>query len=242
MSAVAVIPARYGSTRLEGKPLIKIAGQSLIKRVYMQVSRCANIDKIVVATDDKRIVAEVEAFGGNCVMTSADHQSGTDRIWEIVEKESWENVINVQGDEPLIDVSLIDRVAEILKYSGDDVVTPYFVNRSYKDFISSNCVKIVKDEADYALYFSRSPIPYHRDSEFEKFYHHIGLYGYSYRALKKFVESDLSYCEGKERLEQLRFMENGYKIRLIETGSPGIGVDVPEDIERVEKIINEKHD
>jgi len=238
----AIIPSRYHSTRFEGKPLALIKGIPMIERVYRQVEKCGRFEPslILVATDDERILSTVRNFGGNAVMTSPDHQSGSERLWEAVQSLDVDALINIQGDEPAIPISLISNLHDELSNGSNPVVTPAYINPSYDDFLSPHDVKVVINNDNQALYFSRSPIPYYVEKDtFNGFYHHIGMYGYSKEALKRFVSLEKSKLERLERLEQLRFLENNMSIKVIITKNRSIGVDVPEDVARVEKLIEE---
>ncbi len=240
MKIVAIIPARYNSKRFKGKPLVKINGVVMIERVYTQVEKSKKFSDIIVATDDKRIAKVVNGFGGRFALTSEKHQSGTDRLWEVVKSSDYDAVVNIQGDEPLISEELITDLYKKLQISKCDVVTAVCFNSSYDDFISKNIIKVVFDESLMALYFSRSPIPFQTKSNFSGFYQHIGIYGYMRDALKRFVESSMSNLENKEKLEQLRFLDNNIKISVIKTNYKSYGVDVPEDVVKIENILKQK--
>jgi len=242
MKIIAVIPARFNSKRFRGKPLVKLVGKTMIERVYSQVLNTKLFDNIIVATDDVRIAKEVKRFGGSVVVTSVDHKSGTDRIWEVVKDMSVDGIVNIQGDEPLIPEKLIEELYNSLLQDDSDVVTAAFKNDSIKDFRSSNIVKVIVDNTGNALYFSRAMIPNNEYSKFDGFLHHIGIYGYKKAVLKDFIESENSLLEEKEQLEQLRFLENGVKIKVLKTNYKSMGVDVPGDIGIVEKLIKEKNE
>lgn len=239
----AIIPARYDSTRFKGKPLVKIAGKPMIERVYRQVEKCKKFTDIIVATDDKRIAQTVYKFGGQYQMTSRNIQSGTDRIWEVLKNSNYDAVINIQGDEPLISEKLISKLYDTLLNEKERVVSAFYVNKSFEDFGSRDIVKVVLDNHFQALYFSRSPVPHQTDEQFQEFNQHIGIYGYWRDILERFVNFLPSKLEKLERLEQLRFLSNDIMIKLVESDYPSIGVDVPEDIERIENLMgieNEK--
>jgi 3-deoxy-manno-octulosonate cytidylyltransferase (CMP-KDO synthetase) len=242
MKIIAVIPARFNSKRFRGKPLVKLVGKTMIERVYSQVLNTKFFDNIIVATDDVRIAKEVKRFGGSVVVTSVNHKSGTDRIWEVVKDMSVDGIVNIQGDEPLIPEKLIEEIYNSLLKDDSDVVTAAFKNDSIKDFRSSNIVKVIVDNTGNALYFSRAMIPNNEYSKFDNFLHHIGIYGYKKAVLKDFIESKNSLLEEKENLEQLRFLENGVKIKVLKTNYKSMGVDVPGDIGIVEKLIKEKNE
>lgn len=214
----------------------------MIERVYRQVEKSRKFSEIIVATDDKRIENVVKGFGGHAVMTSSDHQSGTDRIWEVVRGKSIDGVINIQGDEPLVSDQLISELYDLLNTGKYDVVTAANYNSSYDDFLSNHINKVVLTRDSRALYFSRSPIPFMAESSFSGFYQHIGIYGYQKKALETFVCLQHSPLEKLERLEQLRFIENNISIQVLQTPYKSIGVDLPGDITEVEKILRGDHE
>ncbi len=242
MSAVVVIPARFSSTRLNGKPLADIGGSPMIRRVYERARSASLVSNVIVATDDERILRAVEAFGGAAVMTSSAHASGTDRIAEAVEKLgiTAEIIVNVQGDEPLIESAAIDEA--IMPMLGDPELQICTLKTKITDeheYLDPNAVKVVTDLGGFALYFSRSPIPCCKGS-FKEAGHaafkHIGLYAYRRGFLLKFSRLMPAPLEKAERLEQLRALENGYRIRVVETRYNPVSVDTPEDLERVRRI------
>jgi 3-deoxy-manno-octulosonate cytidylyltransferase (CMP-KDO synthetase) len=237
MKIAAIIPSRYHSIRFKGKPLAMIKGKTMIERVYRQAAKCERFSDIIVATDDKRIAQVVETFGGHVTMTSPGHDSGTERLWEVLEKRDFDAVINIQGDEPLISEALISRVFDELETGTYQVVTPAYFSTSYTDYRSRHVVKVVVAENFQALYFSRSPIPFVEETDFSGFFHHIGLYGYLKRAVETFIKLPKSRLEKLEKLEQLRFLENNIPIKVIQSQYPSLGVDVPEDIQRIEKML-----
>ncbi|MXW49835.1 MAG: 3-deoxy-manno-octulosonate cytidylyltransferase [Gammaproteobacteria bacterium] len=241
-----VIPARYGSTRLPGKPLLRIGGTAMVVRVAEQ-ARLAGADEVIVATDDERVAEVVAAGGFAAVMTDPNHGSGTDRVWEVArQRAGWEEdaiVINVQGDEPLIEPEIIAQLAAAVSQAGDaGVATLCEPIASHDDLLDPNLVKVVRDTANFALYFSRSPIPHARDgypaATAGLWRRHIGIYGYRVRALRRFVSLPPSALEGAERLEQLRALEHGMPILVLDAcrPSPG-GVDTPADLERVRQLV-----
>jgi 3-deoxy-manno-octulosonate cytidylyltransferase (CMP-KDO synthetase) len=237
MNALIVIPARYASTRFPGKPLADIAGKSLIRRVIERAQTSTMTSAVWVATDDDRILEHVRSFGGRVVMTRRDHESGTDRIAEALhqieqrEGTGFDQIINVQGDEPLIDMSSVDRVIELLQADESvDVATLCCPIGTEDEFRSRDVVKVVRDLRGNALYFSRAPIPWNTPSLARR---HVGLYGYQRRALLTFPGLAPSPLEAEEKLEQLRLLQNGFKIRVLDTDKPHAGVDRPEDVERV---------
>ncbi len=238
MRILAIIPARYSSSRFPGKPLALILGKTMIERVYRQVEKSGCFKKMVVATDDQRIMDEVRRFGGDAELTSPLATSGTDRIWEVIAKSDWDAAINIQGDEPLISEKLIEKVfAAMEKRKGEEVITACRWNESYDGFNSSQVVKVVIDRSSNALYFSRNPIPYCEKPLFKGFYQHVGIYGYTRKALELFQKSVPGYIEKMENLEQLRFLELGVKIHVLITDYLSAGVDVPADIERIERML-----
>ncbi len=239
MKIGAIIPARYESSRFRGKPLAKISGISMIERVYRQVLKSEKFEEIIVATDSNLIAEEVDKFNGKFVITSSDCSSGTERVWEVLKDSDLDSAINIQGDEPLISEKLISEIYVRLEQSGDPVVTAAYFNESLDDFNSVNVVKSVFDANGNALYFSRSPIPGQQLSGFSGFYHHVGIYGYTRDALSSFFNLPPSKMEQMEKLEQLRFIENGINICVLKTDYRSIGVDVPQDIEKIEKLLKE---
>lgn len=245
MKITAIIPARYGSTRFEGKALADICGKPMIQHVYERTVRSTLVSDVVVATDDERIAAAVRKFGGRAEMTSTGHETGTDRLAEVAARIDSDIIVNVQGDEPLIEPAMIDEAVEPL-ISDQSVVMSTLKSRikTLHDFLSPNVVKVVTDWEGYALYFSRSPLPNFRDKwndlKDEKFssgkllcYKHIGLYVYRKDFLLQFSQMSPTYLELAEKLEQLRVLENGYRIKVVETSHESIGVDTPADLAAV---------
>ena len=244
MKFIVIIPARYASTRFPGKPLATLAGKPVIQHVYEKVSSV--VADTWVATDDDRIFNTVEAFGGKAIMTRTDHKSGTDRIEEAVEKigGEWDVVINVQGDEPFIQTSQIETVCRCFDDPSTEIAT---LGKPFGDNIEAisnpNSPKIVIDKRDYALYFSRSVIPYVRGKEAQEwalsypFLKHIGLYAYRRNVLKEVTRLPQGTLETAESLEQLRWLENGYRIKVGQTDIETIGIDTPEDLEKAEEYV-----
>lgn len=234
MKTLGVIPARYGSTRFPGKPLALIAGKPMIQHVYEQVSK-SSLDDVVVATDDLRIVEAVTSFGGKAMMTREDHPNGTCRAAEVaLAYPEAELIINIQGDEPLIDPQLIDDLVNAFEPD----VPMVSVRKKITDdaeITSPDCVKVVTTDDHRALYFSRATIPFSRDGDTTDYYKHIGIYGYERQFLFRYIEMPPAKLEHVEKLEQLRVLENGYVIKMVETDMEFIGVDRPEDVARVEK-------
>jgi len=248
MTFKVVIPARYQSSRLEGKPLLDIGGIPMVIHVVKQ-SLKSKVNDVVVATDDQKIFDTVEKFGYKAIMTNINHKSGTDRTGEVVNLMGWsdhEIVVNVQGDEPLINPSLINQVAEYLDHHKDVFVSTACHSISdYNDFINPNNVKVVLDKNSQALYFSRAPIPFPRDELAQKmigkegFYKHIGIYAYRAKFLKNYKDIAQTELEDIEKLEQLKILYAGYKIGVVASvESPMIGVDTPEDLEKVRKLFS----
>ena len=247
---MGVIPARYQSTRLPGKPLIKIGGISMIKRVYKQVEKSKHISEIIVATDDKRILNEVINFGGNTVITSKKHKSGTDRIAEVVKNKKCDIVVNIQCDEPFIDPKIIDKAIKPLIDDNTLNVSTLAVKFSnVEDLYNEGNVKVVFDKDYNALYFSRAVIPFNRTdsgnnlkklktiSKDKKFYKHIGLYVYRKRFLLKFARMKESYLEKTEKLEQLRIIENGERIRVVLTNKDSLSIDTKNDLKKIKALL-----
>lgn len=233
----AIIPARYHSTRLPGKSLIPIAGRPLIEHVYRRTRALTAIDAVLVATDDERIRHAVESFGGQCVMTRADHQSGTDRVAEVAATLSCDIVVNVQGDEPLIEPSMIAASLTPFAETGVVMTTLRRPLESSDDLSNANVVKVVVDLSGDALLFSRAPVPWARDATGHfapaSTFKHIGLYAYRREFLLKLAALPPTPLEQAECLEQLRVLEHGYRIRTVETSLDSIGVDTPADLARV---------
>lgn len=226
-TAVAIIPARYNSTRFPGKPIVEIDGKPLIEHVYRRVEQARLIRRIVVATDDERIRRAVERFGGVAVMTRNDHSSGTDRLAEAADGLGPDTLIlNVQGDEPMIEPAVIDQAIAAAQLRDAEIVT-LMTRLDPAEADDPNRVKVVVDRRGYALYFSRSRIPSGGTTSL-----HIGLYAYRVRFLKEFTKLDPTPLERAERLEQLRALEHGYRIRVVEVESESWGIDTPGDLER----------
>jgi 3-deoxy-manno-octulosonate cytidylyltransferase (CMP-KDO synthetase) len=242
MSVIAVIPARYASTRLPGKPLVRLAGKTMIERVWERVRRATSISGVIVATDDERIRSEVAAFGGEALMTRADHRSGTERVAEVAAARSDADiVVNVQGDEPLIEPAAIDAAVEAMGAAAEvGVATLAVPIANPADIMDANVVKVVLDFDGNALYFSRAPIPWVRDRGgpvHARHLKHLGLYAFRREALLEFATFPQGDLERIEQLEQLRWLENGYRIRVVETEYDSVSVDMPEDVTRVEQLL-----
>lgn len=234
---IAVIPARYQSSRFPGKPLALIAGKPMIQRVYERVRQVERIEKVVVATDDQRIYDAVLAFGGEAVLTG-ECSCGTERVYEAVKKDCCDIVINVQGDEPLIHPQVISELIDIMLKKNVPMATLCKEFKSQEDIINPNIVKVIMDLQGNAIYFSRHPIPYNRDNIAGiRYFKHIGMYGYRKEFLGRYINMSRSPLECAENLEQLRVLENGYKIAVAETQYDSIGVDLPEHIQRIEELL-----
>lgn len=242
---LGMIPARYGSSRLPGKPLREILGKPMIQRVYQQCTKASVLDSVCVATDDSRIKSAVEAFGGRAVMTRADHVSGTDRLAEAVQSIETDVVVNIQGDQPFIDPAMINEAVEPLV---DDRSIPmatlmHPIHRT-EDLEDPAVVKVVVDRSGSALYFSRSLIPYPRSDANHPVYEHVGLYVYRRDFLLKLASLPPTPLERVEQLEQLRVIEHGYRIHVVETHAPdhefhGLSVDTPADLQRAEQLLRQ---
>ena len=243
LKVVVVIPARYGSTRLPGKPLVSLAGRPMIQYVFERAKRAQTVGRVIVATDDQRIVEAVNAFGGVAVMTRLDHRTGTERVAEVAAREEGDVFVNVQGDEPLIDPVSIDTVVgALLEEPAAQIATVATAIRHAGDIMDPNVVKTVLDFEENALYFSRAPIPWVRDRQQKvhvKYWKHLGLYVFQRDALLEYPTLPQGELEKIEQLEQLRWMENGWKIRVAEVAHDAVSVDVPEDVTRVEKLLKE---
>ncbi len=235
MSAVVIIPARFGSTRFPGKPLVPLKGKPLIQHVYENSSGSRLASGVIVATDSKDIFDAVVSFGGKAVMTSPAHRSGTDRVAEAAGACDYDIIINVQGDEPLIKPAMIDDVIGLLDDGRASIGTLAKRLKSPEETADPNVVKVVFDPEGFALYFSRAPIPYPRDGGPSEAFKHIGIYSYRKEALRRLAALPPSRLELIEKLEQLRALEAGMKIKVKETRFDTIGVDTPEDLKRVEK-------
>lgn len=249
MKFVGIIPARYASQRFPGKPLAILGGKTVIQRVYEQVSKVLN--DVFVATDDDRIFNAVEGFGGKAIMTSPNHKSGTDRIEEAVEKigKDFDVVINIQGDEPFIQESQIKELCACFNDENTQIATlgmPFTKEQGMEAIENPSSPKIVVDNNSYALYFSRSVIPYIRNAQREQwidnypYLKHIGLYAYRRNVLKEVTQLPQSSLELAESLEQLRWLQNGYRIKVGLTTVETVGIDTPADLQRAEKFLAER--
>jgi len=244
LEITAIIPARYASTRFEGKPLAELLKKPMIQHVYERCLESSMLDRVIVATDDERIYDAVKAFNGEAVMTSASHETGTDRLAEVAASLKSDLVVNVQGDEPLIRPAMID---EAIKPLADDrsilMGTLKSTIKESRELHSPSVVKVVADRNDYALYFSRFSIPFVRDEQpaliFCNHYKHIGLYVFDREFLLEFSKMEPTPLEKSEKLEQLRALEHGYRIKVVHTELDSLGVDTPQDLARVREIMTE---
>jgi 3-deoxy-manno-octulosonate cytidylyltransferase (CMP-KDO synthetase) len=240
---LAVIPARHASSRFPGKPLAPIAGKPMIQHVVERAREAKSLTGVIVATDDAKIKSAVESFGGEAILTRADHRTGTDRVAEVAAHRQADIYLNVQGDEPLIDSGAIDAlVSAMLEDDSIQIAGPCVAITQPNDIMDPHITKVVRDFDGNALYFSHAPIPWVRDSPDSITPHHwkhIGMYAFRRDALLEFPTLPPGELERIEQLEQLRWLENGYRIRIIETEYDAISVDVPADVERVEKLLRE---
>lgn len=246
MKTIGIIPSRYGSTRLPAKSLALLNGKPLVQHVYERAKQAKTLDEVIVATDDERILRVVVEFGGTAVITGSHHRSGTERIAEVARQSDAQVILNIQGDEPLIHPEQIDQVASFLVAHGAVPMATVMTRLTNpEDVTNPNVVKVVVDQDGYALYFSRSPIPYLRtqapSSQLlapSSFYKHIGLYGYQRHFLLRFPHLPQTPLEQAEQLEQLRALEHGYQIKVLATPHDTIGVDTAEDLQRAETVLN----
>jgi 3-deoxy-manno-octulosonate cytidylyltransferase (CMP-KDO synthetase) len=238
---VIVIPARYGATRLPGKPLVSLAGQPMIQRVYERAKLAARAHRVIVATDDERILKAVESFGGTARMTRPDHRTGTERVAEVAAHEKGDVFVNVQGDEPLLDPVAVDTAIDaLLEEPAAAIATVATPIKTPADIMDPNVVKTVLDFDNNGLYFSRAPIPWVRDTASKiqvRHLKHLGLYVFHRDALLEYPTLPQGELERIEQLEQLRWLENGWKIRVAEVEHDAVSVDVPGDVARVEKLL-----
>ncbi len=236
MTTVAIIPARYESSRFPGKPLALIHGRPMIEHVYDGVSRAVSLDAVIVATDDERIRQAVEGFGGKAVMTAKEHSSGTDRIAEVAQGLDADIIVNVQGDEPMVRAEMIDQCVGLMDDGRAGMATLKMLISNKNEINDTNIVKVVTDAEGFALYFSRLPIPFCRDAvDDQQYYKHIGIYVYRRDVLLALRQHPRCMTEATESLEQLRALHYGYRIKVIETTLQTHAVDTPEDIEKVEQ-------
>lgn len=239
IETIGVIPARFSSTRFEGKVLADLAGKPMVQHVWERAKEARLLNDLIIATDDQRVAKVVEGFGGKVMLTSVDQPSGTDRLAEVVNPIDVKIVVNIQGDEPLVHPTMIDELVRALS-EDESVVMATIIKRITKkeELIDPNIVKVVVDRFGNALYFSRSPIPFEKGELAKVFYKHLGLYAYTKDFLFTFTNLPKSNLEAAESLEQLRALENNYKIKTIETKFETVGVDTPEDLERAKMFLN----
>lgn len=244
MKVICVIPARYGSTRLPGKPLLDIAGKPMIQHVVERVGQAKTSQRVIVATDDERIMAAVAAFGGEAMLTAANHPTGTDRLAEVAQHfPDIDLVINVQGDEPLIPPQAIDALAEVFIDSPDLQMATLITEMEEMDLSNPAAVKVVASVDSHALYFSRSLIPYPRNPGPHCYcYKHIGVYAYRRDFLLKYAKLSPTPLEQTESLEQLRALEHGFRVRLVKTEFRSVGVDTEDDLQRVREIFRTRQE
>ncbi len=249
MKILGIIPARYASTRFPGKPLVDIAGKSMLQRVYEQSKKCASLHEVIVATDDERIYTLVQQFGGMAMMTSDQHQSGTDRCAEVAAKyPEYEVIINIQGDEPFIDPEQIARVADCFDEAGVQLATLVKKINTTEELYNFSSPKVIINKYSEAIYFSRAAIPHVRGEEPQRwlyhntYYKHIGIYGYNRTILEQITQLPVSPLEKAESLEQLRWIENGYRIKVAETELETHAIDTPEDLARLLKELKQNPD
>lgn len=236
-----IIPARYGSSRLEGKPLLKVLNKPIIQWVYEKAEQSKFADIIIVATDDQRIYDCVKSFGGNVEITSAEHKSGSDRIMEVVSRHpEIDYICNLQGDEPLIEPESIDAVIKNVIEDENADISTLIREITIEEVNNPNLVKCVTDKNGFALYFSRSKIPYERNSGVARFYGHLGIYGYKRHALEAMTSWNQTMLEKTESLEQLRALENGMRIKTSVVNFIPVGIDTKEDLEKFKQIASEK--
>jgi len=240
MKILGIIPARYASSRFPGKPLVEIAGKSMIRRVYEQVKKCDDVAEVIVATDDDRIFDHVQAFGGVALMTADDHQSGTDRCAEVARLHSeYDVIINIQGDEPYINPEQIAKLAACFADAGTQIATLIKKIVTNEELFNYNSPKVVINKLSEAIYFSRATLPHIRACEPDNwlkchtYFKHIGIYGYRADVLQQITKLPVSDLEKAESLEQLRWIENGYRIKVAETELETHSVDVPADLEKL---------
>jgi 3-deoxy-manno-octulosonate cytidylyltransferase (CMP-KDO synthetase) len=248
MKIIGVIPSRYGSSRLAGKPLVDLCGKTMIERVYGCSKKSELLEEVIVATDDERIYNEVKRFGGDVEMTSPDHQSGTDRIAEVARNRGFKDedvIVNIQGDQPLIDAETIDNlVRPLVEDKALMMSTMSYRIIDPEDINNPACVKVITDCNGMAIYFSRLAVPYVRDPQGVDllkvpYYKHLGLYAYRKSFLVRYSSLKPSYLEQCEKLEQLRALENGYRIKVVESKCDSAEINEPEDVEKLRQLIRE---
>ncbi len=239
MNVIGVIPARFESSRFPGKVLANIAGRTMVQWVWEAASKSTMLEDLIIATDDERVIKAAETFGGKAILTSRDYRSGTDRICEVVNPLDVKVIVNIQADEPLIKASMIDELARVLLEDDSiQVATLKYKIEDSDELNDPNIVKVVSDKDDFALYFSRSLIPCNLSSTARQVYKHIGMYAYTKDFLFTFANLTPSFLEQAEQLEQLRVLEHGHKIKVIDAGCDSISVDTPRDLEKVKEKLN----
>ncbi|WP_395804594.1 3-deoxy-manno-octulosonate cytidylyltransferase [Daejeonella sp.] len=245
MKTLGIIPARFQSSRFPGKPLIDIAGKSMIQRVYEQCQKSTKLDKVIVATDDQRIMDHLQSFGADGIMTDSNHISGTDRCGEVASKyPEFEILINIQGDEPMIDPSQIDLLCSCFDKSETQIATLVKIIDSAEELFNENTPKVILNKKQEALYFSRQTIPFLRGKQSNSwlkehtFYKHIGIYGFTNKSLSEIIKLPQSNLELAESLEQLRWIENGYSIQCAITDKESQAIDTPADLKKLLNILN----
>ncbi len=242
LETVCVIPARLESTRFPRKLLQQIHGRPLLQYVYENAKQAKRVNRVIVACDHQLLKEAVESFGGEAVLTSPDHTSGTERIAEVAKSLSCQFIVNLQGDEPLMPGEVVDQVVSALERDLSCVMSTACIKKTDpEEFRNPNVVKLTKDKSGLALYFSRSPIPFDRDGKMDHFYKHLGIYGYRREFLLQFSALTGSVLEQREKLEQLRVIENGYRIKVVETVHDSIGVDTEADFNLAKRLLADKH-
>jgi len=239
--AAIVLPARFNSTRFPGKPLAVVHGKPLIEWVCLRAGQIRHAERVVVATDDERVATAVRGFGGDVIMTSIEHRTGTDRVAQVAREMDHDIIVNLQGDEPVFSPPLVDEMIELCAASDADIVTARHRVASSEDAASPHVVKVVCDATGRALYFSRAVIPYARSGEGGA-YRHVGIYVFRRASLLRFTSLPATPLELAENLEQLRALENGMIVRVVDSDEATMGVDIPEDIKGVEKILGAQLD
>lgn len=240
METIGIIPARLGSSRFPGKVLADLLGRPMIQWVWEAAKRTHCLEDLIVATDEERVVRAVESFGGKAILTSRDHRSGTDRIVEVVAALKVKVVINIQGDEPMLEPSMVDDLAKLMLDDPDiGMATLMHSISDPEELEDPNVVKVVTDKDGFALYFSRAPIPYWKISH-QRAFKHIGMYAYTKDFLLKFAKLPSTALEQQEALEQLRALECGFRIKVIETKHNPVGVDTPADLEKVKGLLSKR--
>ncbi len=246
MDVIGIIPARYSSTRFEGKVLADILGKPMIQRVYERAKQAIVLDDLIIACDDERVARVAKSFGAKVVLTAKGHVSGSDRICEVINPLDVKVVINIQGDEPLIHPEMINTVAQaLLDDNSLNIATLMKKIENPQEINDPHVVKVTVDKNNFALYFSRAPIPYHAANsgiEFPIYFKHIGLYAYTKDFLFTYKNLPISYLERTECLEQLRVLEESFRIKVIETKYDTIGVDTPQDLEKVKEYLRKERD